>query len=117
MPQYAAILYTRDLDWTAPEQAAEMGEYGAFSQVAAAVMRGGAALYPTSTATTVRVTGGKGGDVISTDGPYAESKEVLTGFFLLECDDLDEAIEIASRHPMARAGRLELRPFWPFDQE
>ena len=112
MPQYAAILYTHDLDWTALEQQAEMAEYGAFSQVAAAVMRGGAALYPTSTATTVRVSGGKGGDVLSTDGPYAESKEVLTGFFLLECADLDEAIEVASKHPIARSGAIEVRPLW-----
>ena len=113
MPQYAAILYTVDLDWTAPEQQAEMAEYGAFSQVAAAVMRGGAALYPTATATTVRVKGGKGGDVLSTDGPYAESKEVLTGFFLLECADLDEAIALAAKIPAAWNGAVEVRPVIP----
>ena len=112
MPQYAAILYTADVDWTAPEQQAEMAEYGAFGQAAAAVMRGGAALYPTSTATTVRVSGGKGGDVLSTDGPYAESKEVLTGFFLLECADLDEAVEVAAGHPYAARGCIEVRPVW-----
>ncbi|HEU0102376.1 MAG TPA: YciI family protein [Mycobacteriales bacterium] len=113
MPQYAAILYTADLDWTAPEQQAEMAEYGGFSQVAAAVMRGGAALYPTSTATTVRVSGGKGGDVLSTDGPYAESKEVLTGFFLLECADLDEAVALAAQIPAAWNGAVEVRPVIP----
>lgn len=116
MTLYAAILYTTDLDWTAPEQAEVMGEYGAFSQVAATVMRGGAALYPTSTATTVRVTGGKGGDVLSTDGPYAESKEVLTGFFLLECADLDEAVALAAQIPAAWNGAVEVRPVIPMGQ-
>jgi len=65
MTLYAAIIYSADLDWSQPEQAAEAAQYGAFSQAAAAVMRGGAALYPTSTATTVRVSGGKGGDVLT----------------------------------------------------
>ena len=57
MTQYVALTYTKDVDWTAPEQGPEMVEYGAFAQAAAAVIRGGAALYPTSTATTVRVAG------------------------------------------------------------
>ena len=55
------------------------------------------------------------GEVLVTDGPLTESKDWIVGFDVLECDDLDEAIEIASAHPMARAGRLELRPFWPFE--
>lgn len=113
MSLYAAITYTTDLDWSAPEQRAEMAEYGAFAQTAAAVLRGGAALYPTSTATTVRVQGGKGGEVLSTDGPYAESKEVLTGFFLLECADLDEAIALAAQIPAAWNGAVEVRPVIP----
>ena len=104
MPQYAAIIYSPDLDWTAPEQADEMDEYGEFGEAAAAIIRGGAALYPTATATTVRVQGGKGGDVVTTDGPYAETKEVLTGFYLLECADLDEAIRVAATIP-GRVGR------------
>ena len=61
------------------------------NEIAAAVTRGGAALYPTATATTVRVSGGRGGNVLTTDGPYADTKEALTGFFILECADLDEA--------------------------
>ncbi len=113
MTLYAAITYTADVDWTAPEQAAEMAEYGAFGAAAAAVMRGGAALYPTSTATTVRVRGGKGGDVLATDGPYAESKEVLAGFFLLECADLDEAVALAAQIPAAWNGAVEVRPVIP----
>lgn len=113
MTQYAALLYNADLDWTAPEQSEEMGEYGEFGQAAAAVIRGGAALYPTSTATTVRVRGGKGGDVVTGDGPYTETKEVLTGFYLLECADLDEAIATASRIPAAWNGAVEIRPVIP----
>jgi hypothetical protein len=61
-------------------------------------------------ATTVRRRNGK---VLVTDGPFAETKEWIAGFDLLECADLDTAIEIASRHPMARFGRIEIRPLWP----
>ncbi|MBJ7472316.1 MAG: transcription initiation protein [Solirubrobacteraceae bacterium] len=110
MPIYAALTYTPDVDWTAPEQAEEMRGYGAFGQTAAAVMRGGAALYPTSTATTVRVADGPGSAVVTTDGPYTETKEALTGFFLLECADLDEAIALAAQIPAAWNGAVEVRP-------
>jgi hypothetical protein len=113
MPQYVAILYTKDVDWSHPDQAADMAEYGAFSAGAEAVIRGGAALYPTATATTVRVTGGKGGEVLATDGPYADTKESLTGFFVLECADLDEAIALAARIPAAWDGAVEVRPVLP----
>ena len=67
-------------------------------------------LYPTATATTVRVRGGKGGDVVASDGPYVETKEVLTGFYTLECADLDEAIAVAARIPAAWSGAVEVRP-------
>lgn len=113
MPSYAALIYSADVDWSAPEHADEMVEYGAFAQAAAAVIRGGAALYQTSTATTVRVDGGKGGDVVISDGPYAETKEALTGFYLLECADLDEAIATAARIPAAWNGAVEVRPVIP----
>jgi hypothetical protein len=63
-------------------------------------------------ATTVRCRNGK---VLVTDGPFAETKEWIGGFDLLECADLHEAIEVASKHPMARFGRIEIRPFWPED--
>jgi hypothetical protein len=65
-------------------------------------------LAPTSAATTVRV---RGGELLVSDGPFAETKEVIVGFDILECADLDEAIEVARAHPMAWAGRVELRPF------
>jgi hypothetical protein len=60
--------------------------------------------------TTVRV---RKGDVVISDGPYAETKEFIGGFDVIECADLDEAIEVASKHPVAKFGALELRPFWP----
>jgi hypothetical protein len=69
-------------------------------------------LRPAEDATTVRV---RKDEVLVTDGPFTESKDWIVGFDILDCDDLDEAIEIASKHPMARAGRLELRPFWPIE--
>lgn len=110
MPQYAALIYTDDLVWDSPENMAQMPDYGAFGEAAAAVIRGGAALYDTSTATTVRVNGGKGGDVVTSDGPFAETKEVLTGFYLIEAADLDEAIGWAAQIPGAWRGGVEVRP-------
>src|SRR5262249_34449171 len=94
MPSYLALTYTADVDWSEPEQAAELAEYREFMAAAGAVVKGGKALYPTATATTVRVAGGKGGDVLTTDGPYAETKEALTGYYVLECADLDEAVRV-----------------------
>ena len=70
-------------------------------------------LRPTEDATTVRM---RSGELLVTDGPFTESKEWIVGFDVLECADLDEAIEVASKHPMAYEGRLELRPFWPMDE-
>jgi hypothetical protein len=64
---------------------------------------------PVSDATTVRM---RGGDVLVADGPFAETKEQIAGFDIIECDDLDEAIDVASRHPVARFGSIEVRPFW-----
>ncbi len=115
MPQYVAFIYSADVDWSQPDESQQqmMAEYGAFGEAAAAVIRGGAVLYPTATATTVRVPGGKGGEVLTTDGPYAETKEVLTGFYLLECADLDEAIATAAAIPGAWDGAIEVRPIIP----
>jgi hypothetical protein len=114
MPQYAALIYTLDVDWSQPEYAEETKEYAAFGEAAAAVLRGGAALYPTSTATTVRVDGGKGGNVVTSDGPYAETKEAFTGFYLLEADDLDGAVALAAQIPAAwTGGAVEVRPVLP----
>ncbi|MGN9911575.1 YciI family protein [Phytohabitans sp. LJ34] len=65
-------------------------------------------LAPDTSATTVRV---RNGELLVSDGPFAETKEVIVGYDLLECADLDEAIEVARTHPMARGGRIELRPY------
>ena len=69
---------------------------------------------PASDATTVRV---RNAEVLLTDGPYAETKDLIGGFDVLECADLDEAIEVASRHPVAWSGMIELRPFWPDNED
>ena len=65
-------------------------------------------------ATTVRV---RNREVLTTDGPFAETKEQMWGYDLIECGDLDEAIEVASKHPVARYGMIEVRPVWPIDEE
>ena len=106
MPTYMALTYTPDLDWTHPDQAETMKHYAAFGEAAAAVIRGGAALYPTSTATTVRAPDGAGGDVVSTDGPYAESKDLVTGSLIINADSrvgrqvLNDAGGYSVRHPL-----------------
>ncbi|NGN63677.1 transcription initiation protein [Streptomyces sp. A7024] len=69
---------------------------------------------PASDATTVRV---RDREVLLTDGPHAETKDLMAGFDVLDCADLDEAIEVASKHPMAWHGMIELRPFWPDDAD
>jgi hypothetical protein len=73
------------------------------------VRRFGSRLRPVRDATTVRL---RDGEVVVSDGPFAETKEQVGGFDLIECEDLDEAIEVASKHPVARFGTIELRPLW-----
>ena len=68
---------------------------------------------PTNTATTVRVRNGK---IMTTDGPFAETKEQLGGYYLLDCNDLDEAIEIAAKIPGAKHGSIEIWPIMEFEQ-
>ena len=75
--------------------------------------RGGEALQPTPTASTVRVRDGK---TLTTDGPFAETKEQLGGYYLIECDNLDQAIEAAARIPSSPTGSTEIRPIQEFDQ-
>jgi len=77
------------------------------------IRKQGERLRPPADATTIRV---RKGELLVTDGPFTESKEWIAGFDIVECADLDEAIDYASRHPMARHGRIEIRPFWPFDE-
>ena len=73
------------------------------------VIRGGGGLHPPSDATTIRV---REGQVLLTDGPFAETKEQIGGYCVIECADLDEAIDVASRHPAATYGTIEVRPMF-----
>ena len=88
-----------------------LAQYGAFSEdvVSKGIMAGGARLRPTDAATTVRV---RNSETLTTDGPFAETKEALGGFFILECADLDEAIGYAARIPSSVVGSIEVRPVW-----
>jgi hypothetical protein len=110
MPQYLALTYTADVDWWAPEQADELAEYRQFALDNADQIKASAVLHPTSTATVVRVEGARGGPVVTTDGPYAETKEALTGYYLIDAEDLEEAVKIAAQLPAAWNGAVEVRP-------
>jgi hypothetical protein len=116
MTQYVALLYyDRNQYWDSPPETEFAPEYTEFARraTAAGVMRGGEALHPVTMSTTITVSGGKGGDVLLVDGPYAEAKEVLGGYFLLEVDNLDQAIAWAAQNPGAWRGKIELRPIAP----
>ncbi|MBK7895739.1 MAG: YciI family protein [Candidatus Promineifilaceae bacterium] len=115
--QYLLMIYTseqQDAQRTPEESEANMGEYFAFTNEAreAGVMMAGDALHPTTAATTVRV---RHGQISSTDGPFAETKEQLGGYYLLNCENLDEAIKWAAKIPGARDGSIEIRPVWEFE--
>jgi hypothetical protein len=109
--QYALLIYSNDAmnrfdELPQAEQESILGEYFAISQLPGAV--GGAQLQPAGTATTVRV---ENGETLTTDGPFAETKEVLGGFYLLQAENLDEALDVAARIPAARmGGHIEVRP-------
>lgn len=87
----------------------QMAGYNAFTEEVRerGTLVSGEALHPTSAATTVRVRDGR---VLTTDGPFAETKEQLGGFYILDCENLDEAIELAAKIPGARGGSIEIRP-------
>jgi hypothetical protein len=112
--QYLLMIYGNEAAaaQATPEQMkALMGAYGAFTNEVKEkqVYVGGNPLQPTSTATSVRVRDGK---TLTTDGPFAETKEQLGGYYLLNCKDLDEAIEYAAKIPGALQGTIEVRPIW-----
>ncbi|MBI5880000.1 MAG: YciI family protein [Chloroflexi bacterium] len=94
---------------TQEEGAKMMAAYGAYTKelVASGAMQGGEALMPSTTATTVRVRGGK---ISTTDGPFAETKERLGGYYVVDVKDLDEAIKWAAKIPGAAFGSIEVRP-------
>ncbi|MGD9573560.1 MAG: YciI family protein [Thermoleophilia bacterium] len=115
--RYLLLIYADETTWTdaTPEEIeAMMVAHGAFSEATGAegILRGGEALQPTTTATTVRV---RDGEAMLTDGPFAEAREQLGGFYIVECDTLDEAIGAARRVPEALHGAVEVRPIMEFD--
>lgn len=116
MPRYAALIYgpaeNEGVEVSEEEMGRIMDEYNEFGKNAgdAGVMGGGEALHDTNTATTIQVPTGKGGEPVFTDGPFAETKEVLGGFYLLDCADLDEALKWAQQIPGAWHGKVEVRP-------
>ncbi len=114
--KYMLLIYSveanRETDH--PDQESLMGEYWAYTE--SLQQNGqyvaGDALQPTMTATTVRV---RNGATATSDGPFAETKEQLGGYYLVEAKDLDEAIQLAARIPDARVGSIEVRPLMQFD--
>jgi hypothetical protein len=111
--RYALLIYTAEPTEDAPDDAmaAELGEYAAFTALVRerGAYEGGEALQLTAAATTVRVVDGQ---TVATDGPFAETKEALGGFYLINVADLDEAIDYAARLPGARRGSVEIRPIF-----
>ncbi|MCY7386589.1 MAG: YciI family protein [Burkholderiales bacterium] len=110
--QYMLLIYGDEKAWndmSEDEIKATMQAYGEYSKELAAsgAMRGGSELAPVSTATTVRVRNGK---ALTTDGPFAETKEQLGGYYLIEVANLDEAIKWAAKIPSAAFGSIEIRP-------
>jgi len=110
--QYLCLIYTdesADARMTREEGQAIMGEYFAFTEgiKKSGHYVGGNPLQPTKTASTVRVRQGK---VSTTDGPFAETKEQLGGYYVIEARDLNDAIQVASKIPAARTGSVEVRP-------
>jgi len=110
--RYLCLIYSEEKMWQTmpqPELEATYGEYFAFTEdiKASGHYIGGNPLQPTSTATTVRLRNGK---LSTTDGPFAETREQLGGYYLIEARDLNDAIQVASRIPGARLGSIEVRP-------
>ena len=106
--QYLALIYGDEARWenlSSEDREREMGEYMALSE--AAVTKGGNELDSVATATTVRV---RNDETLVTDGPFVESKEVLGGYYVFECESIDEACTWAAKIPAAKHGAIEVRP-------
>ena len=116
--QYLLLIYQAELPaGVQPDpgvMASELAAYDVFTRETRdrGQFVAGEALEPTPTATSVRVQDGR---TVVTDGPFAETKEALGGFYLLECKDLDEAIEMAAKIPAAKRGTIEVRPIWNYE--
>jgi hypothetical protein len=115
--QYALLIYEDETFWqtTPPEELGKvMAGYGAFGQEAGERIVAGEALQPTATATTVTV---RDGERLLTDGPFAETREQLGGFYVVEAGSLDEALDLAAKIPGAASGRVEVRPVMSFRED
>ena len=115
--QYLLMIYRSEAELGKMDAAARKAmtaEYGAFTQsiIQSGHFKAGDGLQPTSTATTVRVRDGK---TLTTDGPFAETREQLGGYYLVEAKDLDTALAIAAKIPGARFGSIEVRPIWVYN--
>jgi hypothetical protein len=116
--RYMLLIYNEESDAmqgaSPAEQAAELKKWDDYGKWLSEKgwMRGGDALQPTAQATTVRV---RKGETLTTDGPFAETKETLGGFYQIECQNLDQAIDAASRIPSVGTGSIEVRPIMEFD--
>jgi hypothetical protein len=113
--RYLLLIYSEEPTGAIPEEVmrTETAAYDAFTREIKerGLFEAGEALHPTTAATTVRV---QDGETITTDGPFAETKEALGGFYLIDARDLDEAIEVAARIPAASHGSIEVRPIFDF---
>ena len=109
---YLLLLYDNEKRFRNGYSAAEMGEYRAFGKEFAQAIKGGHALQSTEAAKTVRLRDGK---VLTTDGPFAETKEQLGGYYLIEARDLNDALQVAAKIPSAKSGSVEVRPIQEFN--
>ena len=115
--QYLLMIYANEAEYAKIDPSTLQKvyeEYGAFTQgiVQSGNFKAGDRLQPTTTATTVRIRDGK---TLTTDGPFAETREQLGGYYLVEAKDLDEALAIAAKIPSARYGSIEVRPIWVYN--
>jgi hypothetical protein len=115
--QYLLMIYSNEAEYAKLDAATSqkvLGEYQAFTQsiIQSGNFKAGDRLQPVSTATTVRV---KDGKTLTTDGPFAETREQLGGYYLIDAKDLDTALSIAARIPGARYGSIEVRPIWVYN--
>ena len=117
--QFMLLIYDDEQTWqgfSEEERTALMGEYFAYTEQLreAGAYVAGDALQPIDTATTVRI---RDGEQLLTDGPFAETKEALGGYYLVDVDSIDDAIQWAAKIPSARYGSIEIRPVVVFDRE
>ena len=115
--QYLLMIYQNEADYAKIDAATSkkmLEEYGAFTQsiIQSGHFKAGDGLQPTTTATSVRVRDGK---IMTTDGPFAETREQLGGYYLIEAKDLDTALGLAARIPGAKTGTIEVRPVMIYD--